>query len=140
MKLIRYTEDNRNAIYTQLFRLPALKHCKLSLKLWSRNQPFPIATNEYSPIEHIVIIHKIYLNELGSLLSYIPQLRRFDAHSLETSSFISTDRYPRALHYLTDVFLKLTIPFDRFTQLIMDFFPQIEVLRITIPNQNICII
>ena len=132
----RYVEDNRNAIYTQLFRLPALKYCKLSLKVWSGNQPLPIATNEYSPIEHLVIIHKIYLNELASLLSYIPQLRRFDAHSLESSSLTSAEGYPCVLNHLTDVVLKLTIPFDRFAQLIKDVFSKIEVLRITIPHKT----
>ena len=127
-----YARDIRTTIYTQIFRLSALKYCELSLKGCSNNQALPVATDDFSPIEHLVIVHSITLNELYSLLSYVPQLRRFDAHSLQNSLLTPTNLSPRVLNHLTDISLTLSIPFDRFAQLIMDLFHKIQVLRITI--------
>ncbi|CAF1210645.1 unnamed protein product [Rotaria sordida] len=60
--------ENKNVVFYQIFRLPVLKYCKLSL-----NEPFslgslPIATTEFSSIEHLVITKLLRLDELNHLL------------------------------------------------------------------------
>ncbi|CAF4843958.1 unnamed protein product [Rotaria sp. Silwood2] len=48
---------NPNEIYQRIFRLPALKYCKISLKEYSDYYSLPISTNVTSPIEHLVVTH-----------------------------------------------------------------------------------
>ncbi|CAF4771071.1 unnamed protein product [Rotaria sp. Silwood1] len=76
---------NLNNIYYQIFRLPTLKYCKLSLKEHVESQLLPMATDTISPIEHLVITNTIYFYELLTLLSYVPQLRRLSIHCLDGS-------------------------------------------------------
>ena len=70
------TVENLNNLYHQIFCLPVLKYCKLSLEVPSAFEPLLISTNKSSSIEHLVILDKLYLDELNALLSYIPQVRR----------------------------------------------------------------
>ncbi|CAF3643583.1 unnamed protein product [Rotaria sordida] len=76
---------NKNTIYRQIFRLPALKYCKLSLKGSVHPDPLPVATNEYSPVEHLIINNTVRCEQLNSLISYVPQLRRLSFYSLHKS-------------------------------------------------------
>jgi hypothetical protein len=62
---------NQNNIYQKIFRLPALKYCKLFIKTVRRLEPLSIATNEFSPIEHLVINNQVSINQLDSLLRRI---------------------------------------------------------------------
>jgi hypothetical protein len=92
----------------------------------------PIATKEFSPIEHLIINNKISFNQLDNLLSYVPQLRRLSLSHLNgyQSSRIRTNS--TTLNYLTDVSLGLySISFTNFELLITDFFRQVQVLCIT---------
>ncbi|CAF2043339.1 unnamed protein product [Rotaria magnacalcarata] len=125
---------NKNFIYHQIFRLPALKYCKLSLRGWtSDDNPLPLVTNECSPIEHFIINHGIYLNEVNGLVSYTPQLRCFSAQLGRIYSIKKTTIDPPTLNHLTHVFLVLCdISFSEFEQLAIDFFSRIQVLRISI--------
>ncbi|CAF3384832.1 unnamed protein product [Rotaria socialis] len=125
---------NKNFIYHQIFRLPALKYCKLSLHgCASDDNPLPLVTNECSSIEHFIINHGIYLNEMNGLLSYTPQLRCFSAQLGRIYSMKKTTIDPPTLNHLTHVFLELgDISFSEFEQLAIDFFSRIQVLRISL--------
>jgi hypothetical protein len=125
---------NRNTIYRQILRLPALKYCKLSLPPGrNTDEPLPIATNEYSSIEHLIINNNICIHELDSLLSYVPQLRRFSLQSLDDFWRNRTKVSSLVLNHLTHISLQLNrITFDQFQQLIVDLFPALQVLRISI--------
>ncbi|CAF3980194.1 unnamed protein product, partial [Adineta steineri] len=69
---------DRIIMYDKLFRLPALKYCKLSLGDGSAmtDGRLHIAYNNFSPIEHLIIDYNIHFNELFHILSYVPHLRR----------------------------------------------------------------
>ncbi|CAF4187660.1 unnamed protein product [Rotaria sp. Silwood2] len=94
---------NLNNVYRQIFRLPALKYCKISLKECVESESLTIATDEISPIEHLVITNTIYLDELLTLLSYVPQLRRLSIHCLDGSQsmFRSIFHHLQVLHIST---------------------------------------
>jgi hypothetical protein len=74
-----------NDLCRQIFRLPALTYCKLSLEGDAESEPLTMATDEISPIKQLVVTKTVHLNELPALLSYVPQLRRLLIHSLDES-------------------------------------------------------
>jgi hypothetical protein len=126
---------DKNTVYRQIFRLPALKYCKLSLKGRDSKETLPISINEYSSIEHLIITHSVYLHELDSLLSYVPQLRRLSFHSLLESRSERTKTSPPLLNHLTHISFQInSIKFDQFEQLVIDLFPNIQVLHLLLTN------
>ncbi|CAF1566917.1 unnamed protein product [Rotaria sordida] len=74
---------NQNDIYYKIFRLPTLKYCQLLIETLRYLRPLSIAKNEFSSIEHLVINNKISINQLNSLLSYVPQLHRLSIGYLD---------------------------------------------------------
>jgi hypothetical protein len=129
---------NPNDFYLQIFRLPALKYCKMSLKEHFENYPLPIAINLTSPIEHLVINNSFYLNHLHALLSYIPHLRRLSIHSLIGSHNLQTELNLTKLNNMTHIFLNIiTINFDQFESMSKILFNQLQILRISINNDRI---
>jgi hypothetical protein len=124
---------DQNDIYQKIFRLTALKYCKLFIETEQPLEPLSITTNEFSSIKHLVINSKVSINELDSLLSYVPQLRRlsFDYFDGYISSRICTNAIQ--LNYLTDVSLKShSMSFNDFELLVIDLFRQVQILRIEI--------
>ncbi|CAF4814128.1 unnamed protein product, partial [Rotaria sp. Silwood2] len=69
-------QNHKNIIYNKIFRLARLKHCQILIELLQCPKSLPVATNEFSTIEHLVINHEISIDQLRILLSYVPQLRR----------------------------------------------------------------
>ncbi|CAF3712013.1 unnamed protein product, partial [Rotaria sp. Silwood1] len=93
--------QNKNVFYHQIFRLPVLKYCKLSLTGNSQSNSLSMATIEFSPIEYF-IINQLYVDELYAFLSYIPQIRRLSIRNLYKSSKKSIrEFYPTVLNHLT---------------------------------------
>ncbi|CAF4925660.1 unnamed protein product, partial [Rotaria sp. Silwood2] len=79
-------KEQINDIYRLIFILPKLKYYRISSFNYYRSIILPIAmNNQFSPIEHLVINHYCSLNELQSLISYTPQLRRLTLHKTETN-------------------------------------------------------
>jgi hypothetical protein len=131
---------DKSSIYRQIFLLPALKYCNLSLKEWSGSGLLPVATNEYSPIEHLVINNHEPLHELDALLSYTPRLRRLSLHPVHKYWMMPAKIHSSShvLNHLTEVYLDLSdIKFDQFEQLIKNIFPvTVLVLRISINSYS----
>ncbi|CAF3977440.1 unnamed protein product [Rotaria sp. Silwood1] len=122
---------NQNDIYQKIFHLPTLKYCQISIGTLRHRIPLPIATNEFSSIEHLVIKNKVLLNQIDSLLSYVPQLRRLSLDYLDGFRSSQKRMHPVNLNDLTNVSLKLySIDFNRFEQLVRILFRQVQVLRI----------
>ncbi|CAF3577991.1 unnamed protein product [Rotaria sp. Silwood1] len=123
---------NLNNIYYQIFRLPTLKYCKLSLKEHVESQLLPMATDTISPIEHLVITNTIYFYELLTLLSYVPQLRRLSIHCLDGSRKKQTISWSTILNYLTHISLNIkNITSDQLESMFKNLFHQLQVLHIS---------
>ncbi len=127
----RDPDQNKNNLYKQIFRLPVLKYCRLSL--YSNNfEPLPIATNKFSPIEHIVLNCSYIEYDLNNILSYVPNLNRLSIQSSVYSPVPETRPYSSALKHLTHVSLNCQcIPFDQFESMSQYFFNQVQVLRVS---------
>ncbi|CAF1074519.1 unnamed protein product, partial [Rotaria sordida] len=124
--------QNNNIFYHQIFRLPVLKYCKLSLTRNSQSNSLSMATTEFSPIEYF-IINQLYIDELYAFLSYIPQIRRLSIRNLYKSPKKSIrEFYPIVLNHLTHVSLNMIdVTFDEFQFIIKNLFNQIEILYIS---------
>ncbi|CAF4940100.1 unnamed protein product [Rotaria sp. Silwood1] len=124
---------NQNDIYQKIFRLPTLKYCQILLESLCHRKPMSTDTNEFSPIEHLVINNKVSLNQLYSLLSRVPQLQHLSLDHLCVPRWSQTSLNSITLHYLTHVSLKLySVSFDNFVSLIKHFFNKIQILRIKV--------
>jgi hypothetical protein len=118
--------------YRQIFRLPSLKYCKMSLKGHIESNSLPVATDEFSPIEHLVIENNFDSNELNILLSYVPQLRRLSVQCLGGPPSRQTELCSIKLNHLTHVSLrKILINFNQLELMIKDLFYQVQVLHIS---------
>ena len=127
-----YVPD-RNNFYKQIFRLPYLKYCKLSIHAPRPPEQLASATNEYSPIERLVIKDDINFHELSVLLSYVPQLHRLSIDHLIASN-MQMNVCSIVPDHLTHVYFNLHDgTFDDFEILIKNFFHQIQVLSISTP-------
>ncbi len=123
----------QNNIYQKIFGLPKLKYCHMSIETRQELHPLRISTKEFSPIEHLVINNKVSLNQLGSLLSYVPQLRRLSLGRLDGSRRKQTHKSSISANDLTDVSLKLySISFNDFESLVTEFFCQVQILRLAV--------
>jgi len=140
-------QDTRN-LYHQIFRLPALKFCQLFCERrvsydssrWSREslpisrESLPIATNQYSPIEYLVIKHRLEYNEVNALLSYVPGLRRL---SLDYSSGTEIVSSSTVLNHLTHAYLNIgDFTFHQVESIMRNLFNSVQVLYISIFARN----
>ncbi|CAF3771071.1 unnamed protein product [Rotaria sp. Silwood1] len=124
--------ENFNNLCRQIFCLPMLKYCKLSLEGSLTFEPLLISTNKGSSIEHLVITNTFHLDQLNALLSYVPHLRRFSLHDLHRSRNQETQTCSIKLNNLTHMDLKTTITFDELElTMIKNFFHQVQVLYIS---------
>ncbi|CAF4765233.1 unnamed protein product, partial [Rotaria sp. Silwood2] len=100
-------KNYKNIIYNKIFRLPRLKYCQILIELLECPKSLPIATYEFSNIEHLIINHDISIDQLPILLSYVPQLRCLSIGNLKESKLHRTEKGSISLNYLTNVSLKL---------------------------------
>ncbi|CAF3192332.1 unnamed protein product, partial [Rotaria sp. Silwood2] len=110
---------NQNDIYQKIFRLPTLKYCQILCETLKHLRAMSIATNEFSSIEYLVINNKVSIDQLYSLLPYVPQLRRLSLGHLCEPRWSRTDMNSIILNYLTYVSLELySVSFDNFESII----------------------
>ncbi len=77
---------DKNILYQQIFRLPALRYCKVSFKQRYLTRSMSVSHHQSSPIQNLVIDNYCCINYLNILLSYLPQLRRLSCHELTGST------------------------------------------------------
>ena len=124
--------SDKSTLYQAIFRLPALKYCKLSFQADYMWHIISRATNESSPIEHLVIENDGNFDELYSVLSYLPQLRRLSWHKLSYVHNKQAIAEQTKLKHLTHLNLELRVTdFDQFEAMIVHLFPRVEVLHLS---------
>ncbi|CAF4187706.1 unnamed protein product [Rotaria sordida] len=130
--LIDYIQNSTH-FYLQLFRLSKLKYCKIQFESNDDKQLLPRCTNEFSSIEYFVIKNCFQFQLLNNFLSYLPRLCHLSIDYLNgINDFKDIELYPLSLEHLKYVSLELDIVyFNRFEQLIKNFFYHVEILRFT---------
>jgi hypothetical protein len=118
-------------IYRQIFQLPVLRYCKVSLKESSKptTSPLPFATNIYTSIEQLVIDYSIHIDSLYAILSYVPQLRYLSIHILTGSSKKRWNVFINEFNYFTHIYIRFCVlSFDDFELLAENVFRNLLVL------------
>ncbi|UJR13138.1 hypothetical protein I4U23_000162 [Adineta vaga] len=121
------------SIYQKIFSLPSLKYCKVSLwDLYAADIP-PCTTNDYSLIEHLIIVDEINLQQLNSFLSYVPHLRHLKVDLTQPSRSNSSNPPYYTLENLTHVSFTsdYTITFIELQELFINHFLFLEILNIS---------
>jgi hypothetical protein len=128
--------DNSNNIYRQIFRLPVLKYCKLSLKAECNSELLPICENEYSSIENL-ILDSVTFDEFDRLLSYVPQLHKLSIQCLDGVYCKRIELLTIKFNYLTHISFDFHhIYFNQFEILVKNFFSHIQVLHLSTGHDN----
>ncbi|CAF3846998.1 unnamed protein product [Adineta steineri] len=123
----------KNYIYREVFHLPSLRYCRLSLgnhySLYLSTSP----VNEQSSIEHLIIDYEIKDSELNNFLSCVPQLRRFSLKLSKDYGSTSTNIPCYVLNNLIHLSLKFSynITFALLEYIFINHFPFIEILCIS---------
>jgi hypothetical protein len=97
-----------------------------------------MATNkQLSPIEYLLIFHSCTFDELFTILSYTPQLRRLNlVNSINIDTNVQTI-LPITLSNLTDISISMdNVTFDEFEILIRKINVKLKVLRVTTHAQD----
>ena len=122
----------RDELYDRIFHLPALTYCKLSFNQSSQYKSLPIATNQFSPIEHFITTNLNNISELPIILTYLPRLKHLSIHSPDYSHPENTQQICLPPDDLTHVTLNiLNISFDDFQSLARCYFHHVRVLHIS---------
>jgi hypothetical protein len=123
--------EEQNEIYEEIFRLSTLKYCQLFIETSRPLRTLSSPIDKFSSIEHLVICNKVLLNQIYSLLQYVPQLRRLSLEYLHGSKHGRTQTNSITLNYLTHVSLDMyCVSFNDFELLVKDFFRHVQVLHI----------
>ncbi|CAM4966140.1 unnamed protein product [Rotaria socialis] len=91
-----YFQDE-NSIYLAIFRLAKLKFCKLTFPSGGQRIPLPLAIDQCQTLECLVLNGHCRLDQLISILSYVPKLHRLACEQLSGSEYIDITRIPENL-------------------------------------------
>jgi hypothetical protein len=122
---------NENAIYQLIFRLPVLQNGKFLFATYDEDRPLTIEFREeqpFSSMKHLVINGRHNGDQIGALLSYMPQLRRLSCHVVN-GFFCEEIEQPSNVTHLSIKCWETS--FEYFELFIRNYFPRLQVLRIT---------
>ncbi|CAF4306356.1 unnamed protein product [Rotaria socialis] len=91
-----YFQDE-NSIYLAIFRLAKLKFCKLTFPSGGQRIPLPLAIDQCQTLECLVLNGHCRLDQLISILSYVPKLHHLACEQLSGSEYIDITRIPENL-------------------------------------------
>jgi hypothetical protein len=129
------TVKNLGEIYQLILRLPKLKRFSLSAnedKMVNIIISLPkAATNQISPIEHLIIYHPFTFKELSSITSYTSQLSRLEINNesemKQKSQMISSMTLTNLTYISIDLF---ELNFNQFESLITKTHSKLKVLSV----------
>lgn len=124
-------------MYKSIFRLPALKYCKVVLKTDLDYDHLPISTDLTSPIQHFIINHGLSMNNLNALLSYVPQLCRLTLNHLTEYLNNHTEVFSSSIINLKHVSINVrSVPFEKFQLIAKSAFKQLEFLSLEVDTNR----
>ena len=123
-------------IYRQIFRLPALRYCKIALSGGRDSGSLPACEGQFSSLEHLIVTTPISLQELNALLSYVPHLRRLFLN-LERRWWIPQQKCQPVCSKLNRLELHVNnIEFNTFEQTFREVFPTSELVHLTLDMRS----
>jgi hypothetical protein len=131
--------ENLNEVYRLIFALPMLKYNKFDLCGDESSITLPMATEkQLSTIQHLDIDHSCTFNELASLTSYTPELRRLNFMHIDSDDSDIGIILPMALSNLTHLSMYMHyLTFDRFEIFIKNIYGILKVLRFTTRSEDV---
>ncbi|UJR34577.1 hypothetical protein I4U23_027353 [Adineta vaga] len=120
---------NKSNVYQNIFHLPALKFCTLRFEdnnpMWSLSMS---SNSLQSPIENLIIYDSFALDNINTLLSYLPKLQRLSIkHRCEFGI-----EYSLIFAVVFNDLKHISVMGSRFTQLDIEKFTKIYSLNIKI--------
>ncbi len=127
-----YFQDE-NSIYLSIFRLSKLTFCKLTFPSGGERVPLPIAINPYQTLEHLIINGHCRLDQLISILSYLPVLQHLSCQYLYGSGCTEI----KVPMNLTSICFSLYyMSFDELKLFLSKVSFRLKKLRIRVSNDN----
>ncbi|CAF3610681.1 unnamed protein product [Rotaria sp. Silwood1] len=131
-----------NVLFSSIFQLKKLKYCKIeyTIKDNQNSISFDLTRRVFSPIQYLIINGQFSFNSLNNLLSCLPELHHISIQSLMNSNDnikIDDLSYYIQLRYLKYVSFKInSIDFNKFENIIKQFFDYVEILRLTMNSDE----
>ena len=123
-----------DSIYDDIYSISTLNYCKLTFKSKYNFGSLYISVEQHlSSIKSFILNTSIRLNDLDLLLFYLLNLHYLSIDYLNGSSLQQTTK-SNPIQLISLIKLNLTvrfIKFDQFKQLIIDYFPSIEILYLS---------
>ena len=130
---------NLTEIYPLIFRLPMLKYYKFYISEFDLPVSLAMATGEeFTPIESLNIDHCCTFQELSTIVSYTPELRRLRFTDDSGSRLKSGISFPINLPYLTDVSMEsFSVTFDQWEMFIGQIGRNLKGLSLITRSEDI---
>lgn len=126
--------QNENLIYLAIFQLPKLKFCQLTFPSGGQRVPLPTSVNQCSTLERLIINGHCRLDQLISILSYLPNLQYLTCEYLYGSEWIEIVKIPESL--ISVCFTVYRMSFNEFKLLLSKIGLKLKRLRIRIFNNE----
>lgn len=126
-------------LYRIVFTLPVLKYYKCKIKRHDDSVSHLITTEkQFSSIEHLVIDYHCQLEELASIISHTPRLRRLSYVHPHDSLSKTEMIFPIALANLKQLSLRMSqMKFNQFQSLINEIHFQVEIFSFTTDSNDL---
>ncbi|CAF0846376.1 unnamed protein product [Rotaria sp. Silwood1] len=128
-----YSSDyfrNENSIYLSIFSLLKLKFCKLTCPSGGERIPLPLAINSCQILEHLILNAHVRLDQLISILSYVPKLTYLSCEYLYGSECIEIDRIRTPINLISICLNLYRISFNELKLFLSKISFQLKKLRI----------
>lgn len=134
-----YSSDyfqNENSIYLSIFSLSKLKFCKLTFPPGGERIPLPIATNPCETLERLILNGHCRLDQLISILSYLPNLNHLSCEYLYGSGCTELEIIRIPFNLKTICFTLYRMTFNELRSFLSQICFRLKKLRIKVFNDD----
>ncbi|CAF0962603.1 unnamed protein product [Rotaria sordida] len=128
-----YSSDyfqNENSIYLSIFHLSKLKFCKLTFPSGGQRIPLPLATNQCQTLKRLILNGHVSLDQLISILSYLPKLDHLSCEYLYGSECTEIDIVSIPVNLISICLTLYCISFNELKLFLLKISFQLKKLRI----------